>query len=130
MAMVPGTHATTFGGNPVVCAAALAGLELLDRSDLTAHAAARGAQIAQGMAALVARHEHVVARRGWGLLQGLELAIEARPTVDAMAKAGILIGGAGPNVIRLAPPLIVGEEQIDRTMALLDDALVGRLEHA
>ncbi len=124
----PGQHATTFGGNPVCCAAALAVLKTLAADDLPAHAAAVGKEISAGIEAL----EHPLVRqvRGRGLLLGVVLTKPVGPAaVTAAREAGYLINATGPDVLRLAPPLVLTVQQAQSFLralpAILDAAAAG-----
>ncbi|MGV9827552.1 acetylornithine transaminase [Gordonia sp. NPDC003429] len=106
----PGQHGTTFGGNPVSAAAALAVLTEIDSRDLVSHVAAVGKSIAAGIENL--DHPAVSHVRGSGLLLGVVLTSPIAPAVEAAARAGgFLINAPAPDVLRLAPPLILTEEQ-------------------
>jgi len=132
MSWPPGTHASTFGGNPVSCAAALATIDLL-RGSLMANAAAIGARLMDGLRALQAKHPLVGDVRGKGLMIGIELVRDRRTKeratserdalVQAMFRRGVLLLGAGKNAIRLCPPLVVSPAQADDVIRLLDEAL-------
>jgi len=132
MSWPPGTHASTFGGNPVSCAAALVTIDLLRRS-LTANAATVGARLMDGLRDLAAKHPLIGDVRGKGLMIGLEL-VKDRQTkerapderdavVQAMFRRGVLLLGAGKNAIRFCPPLVVTKAQVDDVIRLLDEAL-------
>jgi 4-aminobutyrate aminotransferase len=132
MAWPPGAHASTFGGNPVSCAAALATIRLL-RDTLVANAAAVGAHLMGGLRELAAKHPIVGDVRGKGLMIGIELvrdrttkerAVEERNAlVQAMFRRGVLALGAGQNALRLAPPLVLTREQADIVLGVVDDSL-------
>ncbi|MFC7449014.1 acetylornithine transaminase [Rhodococcus daqingensis] len=114
----PGKHGTTFGGNPVCAAAALAVLRTIADQDLISHADALGKAITQGIENL--GHPLVDHVRGAGLLLGVVLTREVAPAVEVAARdAGFLVNAAAPDVIRLAPPLILTEEQADGFVAAL-----------
>ncbi|AKE90226.1 MULTISPECIES: acetylornithine transaminase [Rhodococcus] len=114
----PGKHGTTFGGNPVCAAAALAVLRTIDEQHLLAHVDAVGKSIATGIEAL--GHPLVDHVRGAGLLLGIVLTDTKAPAVEAAARdAGYLVNAAAPDVIRLAPPLILTQEQADGFVATL-----------
>jgi len=120
----PGNHGSTFAGNPVACAAALAVLDTIERDGLLAHATAMGERIREGVAA----DARVTETRGQGLLIGLELDGDYAPQVVAAARAaGFLVNAPTPTRIRLAPPLIIGPEQVDALVeawpAILDKAV-------
>jgi acetylornithine aminotransferase len=120
----PGDHATTFGGGPVVCAAALAVLDVIEREGLVERAAAAGARVADAVADLAGRHALVTGGRGRGLLQAVTLAApQAAAVTSAALDAGLIANAVAPDVIRLAPPLIISDDEIDRMMACLDQAL-------
>jgi acetylornithine aminotransferase len=114
----PGDHGSTFGGNPVSCAAALAVCETID-DELLARIRTSGARLADRLAALAG----VAAVRGTGLLIGAVLDRPAQPVVDAALAAGLVTLVAGPTVLRLAPPLVVGDEEIDLALQILTEVL-------
>jgi len=120
----PGDHASTFGGNPLACAAALAVLDALEQHDLVTNARERGQQLQRGLAALAAARPGKIAElRGWGLILGVELGPdEPRPAIDLARAAlthGLLLVPAGPRVLRLVPPLIVTPAECDEALTLL-----------
>jgi acetylornithine/N-succinyldiaminopimelate aminotransferase len=117
-AFVPGDHGSTFGGNPVSCAAACAVVDTID-DELLAQVRATGAQLRSGLAKLPG----VVEARGAGLLVGAELDRPAQPVVDAALDAGLVCLTSGPNVLRLAPPLVVEPEHVDHALAILEEVL-------
>ena len=121
----PGQHGTTFGGNPVAAAAALAVIRTIDNEGLSEHVAAVGKSIAGGIDDL--EHPLVSHVRGAGLLLGIVLNRPVSATVEAEARAaGFLINAPAPDVIRLAPPLIITEEQgrdfVNALPGILDSA--------
>ncbi|WP_269455243.1 acetylornithine transaminase [Mycobacterium scrofulaceum] len=120
--MTPGLHGSTFGGNPICAAAARAVLRVIAEKDLTRHAEVLGRSIRHGIEAL--NHPLIDHVRGRGLLQGLVLtAPRAKEAETAARAAGFLVNAAAPDVIRLAPPLIVTEEQLDGFVAALPGIL-------
>jgi 4-aminobutyrate aminotransferase len=128
----PGAHASTFGGNPVACAAALATIRLL-REQYVANAASVGSFLMSGLQDLQKKHEIIGDVRGKGLMIGVELvrsrqtkerAVEERNAlVQAMFRRGVLILGAGRNAVRLAPPLVITKEQAARALEIFDESL-------
>lgn len=125
-ALPPGTHGTTFGGNPLAAAAALAVLETLDRDGLLENAAAMGRHLVQGLDALAEKHPTLCEpSRGVGLLCGLPLkdGVDPRAVLNEMRARGVLIVTAGERVLRFAPPLIVTREQLDEGLRALDEVL-------
>jgi 4-aminobutyrate aminotransferase len=132
MTWPPGAHASTFGGNPVSCAAALATIKLLKES-LSANAADVGAHLRAGLTGLMDRHPLIGDVRGRGLMVGVELvkdrttkerAIEERDAVvNAAFRRGLLVLGAGKNSIRFSPPLVLTREQADTAIRVFGEAL-------
>ena len=132
MTWPPGAHASTFGGNPVSCAAALATLKLLKES-LMANAAEVGAHLMAGLRALADKHPLIGDVRGRGLMLGVELvrdrttkerATEERDAViNAAFNRGLLVLGAGKNAIRFSPPLVLTKSQADTAIGIFDQAL-------
>lgn len=123
----PGDHGSTFGGSPVPAAAALAHLRVRDELDLERRVSERSTQLFDALRELARRHADVFdAPRGLGLLVGLPVRtpFEAKTIQAAARECGLLVGTAGGNTIRLAPPLIVDGEQIQRAVTLLDDCIV------
>ncbi|PYR25969.1 MAG: aspartate aminotransferase family protein, partial [Acidobacteria bacterium] len=132
MAWPPGSHASTFGGNPVSCAAALATLKLL-KDRLIANAADVGGYLMDGLNALMAKHPLIGDVRGRGLMVGVELvrnrqtkerAVEERDAaVNGAFARGLLLLGAGKNAIRFSPPLVITRAQADIAVRIFDDTL-------
>jgi 4-aminobutyrate aminotransferase len=127
-----GSHGSTFGGNPVCCAAALATLDIVER-ELVSNARQRGERLAAGLRGLAGRHACLGAVRGIGLMQALEFvadresrepAGELMHRVEQMAFAkGLLVLAAGKNALRLAPPLVVDDEDVDLAVGILGECL-------
>jgi 4-aminobutyrate aminotransferase len=137
MSWPPGAHASTFGGNPVSCAAANVTIRLL-KDQFVANAASVGAHLMNGIRALQKKHPLIGDVRGLGLMIGIELVRdpqtkerapeERNALVQAMFRRGVLVLGAGKNSLRLAPPLVLTKDQADSVLAVMDEALaeVGR----
>jgi acetylornithine/N-succinyldiaminopimelate aminotransferase len=119
-AFAPGDHGSTFGGNPVACAAGLAVVATVDDA-LLERVRVNGARLLDGLRTL----PHVVEVRGTGLLVGAELDQPAQAFVDAALDAGLVCLTSGANVLRLAPPLVVEEAEIDRALETLREVLNG-----
>ncbi|MEX2587059.1 MAG: acetylornithine transaminase [Actinomycetota bacterium] len=120
----PGDHATTAGGGPVVCAAALAVLQTIEDQDLVSHAATAGAGLKLNLQELVSRHDLAVSVRGEGLLLGVQLREEvASDVVTAALEKGLLVNNVAPSVVRLCPPLIVDRQQCETAVDILDAVL-------
>ena len=120
-AFKPGDHATTFGGQPLAASAAKATLEVMQELDLPARAAAAGEKMRSAVEAL----DGVASVRGRGLLLGVELAEErpAAEVVTAGMDAGLVLGTAGTTSLRIAPPLIIGDDEIAHGVAVLERVL-------
>jgi predicted acetylornithine/succinylornithine family transaminase len=123
MSLKPGDHATTFGGGPLVASVALAVVRTIAEPDFLASVQAKGDLLGRLLAALVARRSRVREVRGRGLMWGIELAEPAGPFVGAARERHLLVVTAGPNVLRLIPPLIISEAQLERGVAILDEVL-------
>jgi acetylornithine/N-succinyldiaminopimelate aminotransferase len=128
-ALPPGSHGSTFGGNPLASSAALAVLEVLEREDLSGRAATLGRALGERLGAVAQRHAaHVEEVRGLGLLQGLVLreSVDARDVLGRLRDAGVLLTLAGGRALRFSPPLVVtdaelaeGVDQVDRVLGAL-----------
>ena len=112
----PGTHGSTFGGNPLVCAAALAVLETVERDGLVAKAAETGAYLLEGFKQRLGDLAGVKEIRGKGLMLGIELDRPCPELVKLALEKGLLINVTATSVIRLLPPLIIDREQADRIL--------------
>lgn len=110
-AMPAGGHGTTFGGNPLSAAAALAVLREIDEGDLLAHVERVGARLQAALSSLDSPRVRTV--RGRGLMLGLELKEKVAPYVAALRDAGVLVINAGATVIRFVPPLVISEDEVD-----------------
>ncbi len=125
-ALPPGTHGSTFGGNPLAAAAALAVLRTLDEENLMERATRMGEHLVAGLQGLVRKHPHAAtSARGVGLLCGIVLAdgVDPRGVLGALRERGVLVSQAGERVVRFAPPLIVTREELDEGIAALDAVL-------
>ena len=117
------SHSTTFGGNPLACAAAVAAIDEHLRLGLAAAAAERGRQLHDGLRAIASPKVREV--RGLGLLQGIELKENAGPTLKLLQDRGVLALGAGPTVVRYLPPLVITAAQIEAVVGATRSALAG-----
>ncbi len=132
MDWLPGSHASTFGGNPVAISAALKTIELLER-ELVANSAAVGAYLEEGLRRLMQKHDCIGDVRGFGMMLGVEFVkdrdsmqpdAELRDRVEYAAyERGLIILGAGFNTIRWSPPLILSRENVDVALEIFDEAI-------
>ena len=119
----PGDHATTFGGGPLVATVALEVLKTIAEPEFLQAVASKGDRLGARLKALAVKTARVREARGRGLMWGVELAEAAAPVVAAARERHLLIASAGPNVLRLVPPLIVSEAEIDRAVDVLEEIL-------
>jgi acetylornithine/N-succinyldiaminopimelate aminotransferase len=126
-AFTPGTHASTFGGNPLACSAALAVMRVLLEGRVLTHGRAVGQYLAKSLLELKDRLPNVKDARGLGLLQGLELTIDGKPVVTDCLHRGLLINCTMDRVLRFVPPLIITQREIDRLVDVLADVLGKRV---
>ena len=126
-AFSPGAHASTFGGNPLACAAALAVLRVLLEGRVLEQSRRMGDYLAKGLLDLKDRLHIVKDVRGLGLLQGMELTIEGKPVVDDCLARGLLINCTMERVLRFVPPLIITQHEIDRLLDTLSQILIKRV---
>ncbi|MEO8324908.1 MAG: acetylornithine transaminase [Nitrospirota bacterium] len=122
-AFEPGTHASTFGGNPLACAVALKVLELLIEGGKLEQGLAAGRYLAKGLSSLNEQFSCIQEVRGKGLLQGLELTIDGKPLVLECLERRVLINCTMGRVLRFVPPLIISNAQIDRLLSVLSEVL-------
>ena len=122
-AFVPGTHASTFGAGPVLAAAAKVALGLLSDEKFLAGVRAKGDYVQKALSRLQAKFPVIKEVRGLGLIWGLEMAKEGAPVVTACMERGLLVNCTQGNIIRLLPPLVVEKDQLDRGLAILEEAM-------
>ncbi len=122
-ALAPGDHATTFGGGPLVATVALEVLRTIADPDFLAEVRAKGALLGKRLEQLAANAPRVRAVRGRGLMWGIELGEPAAPVITAARERRLLVLTAGPNVIRIVPPLTISESDLERGVTILAEAL-------
>ena len=123
-AMVPGDHGTTYGGNPLVTAAAYKVLELFEKRDIVNHVKEIGDYLSKKLEKLKEKYDIITARRGLGLIQGLEFTVPVSPIVSqALTEQKLVIISAGTNVIRFVPPLVIEKEHVDEMVEKLSAVL-------
>lgn len=122
-AMVPGDHGTTFGGNPLAATAVSKTLSIFKEKKITEHVEEMGRYLKERLEGLAETKDTVKECRGIGLLQGLELTEPAAPYIKKAMEKGVILMGAGANVIRLVPPLVIEKEHIDELISILENIL-------
>jgi [amino-group carrier protein]-gamma-(L-lysyl/L-ornithyl)-L-glutamate aminotransferase len=126
--LTPGVHGSTFGGNPLACAAALAALRVMEEEDLPGQAASKGAYLMDKLKQINAPNVREV--RGLGLMIGIELKHKVAPYLKALQEKKVIALNAGMTVIRLLPPLVIAYEQIDTLVNALTEVLAMDLVEA
>jgi len=121
--LTPGTHASTFGGGPVICKAALAVLTAVQEEKLLANANKMGGYLMEKLAYLGKKYPFIKEARGLGLMCGLELNFDGKPIVEACMKLGLLLNCTHGSVLRLMPALGVSKKEIDKAIGILDKVL-------
>jgi predicted acetylornithine/succinylornithine family transaminase len=119
----PGEHGTTFGGGPLACRLALEVLDIIDDEGLLDRVTQRGSQLMRGLRNLSGKHSCIREVRGLGLMIGAEMGTAAKDVVQSLLKHGVLANAAHDSVLRLLPPFIVSEEQVDEFLGILDRCL-------
>ncbi|MEO0836995.1 MAG: aspartate aminotransferase family protein [Cyanobacteria bacterium J06642_3] len=127
-AFEPGNHASTFGGNPFACAAALAVLKTLENENILQNVEQRGEQLRVRLRAIAQKYPALFTEvRGWGLINGLELSADCDVTSIEIVKAamaeGLLIAPAGAKVLRFVPPLVVDQAEVEQAVSILETAI-------
>jgi predicted acetylornithine/succinylornithine family transaminase len=121
--LTPGSHASTFGGNPLVCSAALASINTIVDDKLAENAQRMGKYLMQKLLSLKEKFSMIKDVRGRGLVIGVELGIEGKELVNQAIKSGLILNCIGTNVIRFVPPLIINESHVDEAMAIFEKVL-------
>ncbi|MFC5704228.1 ornithine--oxo-acid transaminase [Cohnella faecalis] len=119
----PGSHGSTFGGNPLGCAVAIAALDVMEKERLAERSAELGDYLLDRLSKELGGHPLILDLRGRGLFIGIELAVGARPYCERLMRDGLLCKETHDNVIRLAPPLIITRHELDWAMERLVNAL-------
>ncbi len=120
----PGEHGSTFGGNPVTCAAGYATLKFVIDNDIAGNARRAGEYLIAGLENLRHKYEVVTEVRGRGLLTVMEFSEDtAQATVTACLERGLLVNRVKPNALRFMPPLTIGNQEVDEALGILDEAL-------
>ena len=119
--LVPGDHGTTYGGNPLACAAVSKVFDLFEEDHILEHVREITPYLEEKLDALVDKYDFLAARRGKGLMQGLVL--EGKPVGEVISRAienGLLVISAGGNVLRMVPPLVIGRDDVDEMIEKLE----------
>jgi acetylornithine/LysW-gamma-L-lysine aminotransferase len=124
--LTPGVHASTFGGNPLACAAAVAALNVIEEENLSRQAQVKGAYLMDKLRRIESPNIREV--RGIGLMVGIEMKQKVLPYIKALQERKIIALNAGMTVIRLLPPLVISYQQIDHLVDILSEVLMPDLE--
>ena len=121
---VPGEHGSTFGGNPLVCAAAYATLKFIIDNDIPRNVKKVGQYLIDSLENLKLKHQFITEARGRGLLVAIEFDSDiAASALSACLERGLLVNRLKPNALRFIPPLIIGYGEVDEALGILDKAL-------
>ena len=121
--LTSGDHGTTYGGNPLACAAINVVLDLFEENHIIDNVKETGDYLAQKLDELAARHDSIETRRGIGLMQGLVFREPVGGIIQEALDKGLILINAGPNIIRFVPPLVIGREHVDEMIAILESCL-------
>ena len=121
--LTAGDHGSTYGGNPLVCAAADAVLTIFEKENIPAHVREVGDYLYQKLEELTGKYDVITAHRGIGLMQGLEVSVAPSIIINKALEAGLVIISAGSNVLRFVPPLIITREHVDEMISILKTCL-------
>lgn len=121
--LTSGDHGTTYGGNPLACAAINVVLDLFEENHIIDNVKETGDYLAQKLDELAARYDSIETRRGIGLMQGLVFRRPVGGIIQAALDKGLILINAGPNIIRFVPPLVIGREHVDEMIAILQSCL-------
>lgn len=119
----PGDHGTTYGGNPLACTAVSKTVEIFEKENLTVHVKEMGAYLTEKLEALKEKCDCIKAVKGTGLMQGIQITKPLGEVTNAALKEGLLVIGAGADVLRFVPPLIIEKEHVDEMIAVLEKIL-------
>ena len=118
--LTSGDHGTTYGGNPLACAAVSKVIDLFEELDILANVKETGAYLYEKLEALTAKYDCIIAHRGMGLMQGLECDMPVNEIINRAIGKGLLLINAGTNIIRFIPPLIVSKADVDNMIEIVD----------
>jgi acetylornithine/succinyldiaminopimelate/putrescine aminotransferase len=118
----PGSHGSTFGGNPVACAAAVAVIDALEQDGVLENAASVGGYVLERLGEFARSCDRILEVRGLGMIIGVVLKHDARPIVEECVKKRLLVNGTAGNILRLLPPLNLTREEADAGLAIIENA--------
>lgn len=119
----PGDHGTTYGGNPLACTAVSKTVEIFEKENLTAHVKEMGTYLTEKLETLKEKCDCIKAVKGTGLMQGIQITKPLGEVTNTALKEGLLVIGAGADVLRFVPPLIIEKEHVDEMIAILEKIL-------
>ncbi len=122
--LVSGDHGTTYGGNPLVCAAVEKVLDLFEKDHIIEHVREVAPYLEERLQELKDKHDCILERRGVGLMQGLVFDRPVGEIINRALEKGLLLINAGPNIIRFVPPLIITKENVDDMISILDECIL------
>ena len=124
-AFEPGDHGTTYGGNPFACAASAKVFELFEKQNVLENVKETGAYLSAKLDELTAKYPVIIAHRGLGLMQGLQIdtQVPVGSLVNKCIEKGMLVLSAGGNVLRLLPPLVIGKGDVDKAISIIEEVL-------
>ncbi|MCR5717303.1 MAG: aspartate aminotransferase family protein [Lachnospiraceae bacterium] len=123
-----GDHGTTYGGNPLACAAISKVMDIFEADDIVGHVQKITPYLEEKLDALAAKYDFIKERRGLGLMQGLECTIPVGPIINHCLEHGLVLINAGTNILRFVPPLVIEKEHVDEMIEKLDAALAESAE--
>ena len=121
--LVPGDHGTTYGGNPLVCAAVNKVLEIFERDDISGHVREISGYMWEKLDEVMSRHACIREHRGAGLMQGLVFDGPVAPVINKALENGLILINAGSDILRFVPPLVIEKEHVDEMAGILDSCI-------
>jgi len=121
--LVPGDHGTTYGGNPLACAAISKVIDIFEEEKILDNVGGVAPYLEKGLNALVEKYDFIQEQRGLGLMRGLVLTCPVGPVIKRAIEKGLILINAGANIIRFVPPLVITKEDVDAMLAVLDECL-------
>ena len=121
--LVAGDHGTTYGGNPLACAAVEKVLDLFEQDHIIENVREVAPYLEQRLEEIKAKYDCILERRGVGLMQGLVFDGPVREIIDRAVEKGLILINAGANIIRFVPPLVISKENVDEMIEILDGCI-------